>query len=81
MLFIKSGQKFTNSFLQIRAKILADDKLKYSFLLQTVSMETISMKCQVLFSGEKKKENIINLSSAEFALGVIKAKKKTYLMN
>ena len=32
------------------------------------------MKCQILFSGENKK-NIINLSSAELAKRVVKAKK------
>ena len=33
--------------------------------------QTICMKCQILFSGEKKK-NIINLSSAENAQKVVK---------
>ena len=32
------------------------------------------MNCQVLFSGEKKKENIINLASAELAKRVVKVK-------
>ena len=36
-------------------------------------METICIKCQILFSGKNKK-NIINLSSAEFVLSVLKAK-------
>ena len=35
-------------------------------------METICIKCQILFSGKNKK-NIINLSSAEFVLRVVKA--------
>ena len=36
------------------------------------------MKCQILFSGENIKENnIINLSSAELAQTVVKAKKLT----
>ena len=34
-------------------------------------METICMKCQILFSGKNKK-NITNLSSAEFAQRVVK---------
>ena len=34
-------------------------------------MKTISMKCQILFSGENKK-NIINLLSAELAKRVVK---------
>ena len=33
-------------------------------------METICMKCQILFS-EKNKKNIINLSSAELAKRVV----------
>ena len=37
-------------------------------------LETIWMKCQILFSG-KKKENIINLSSAELAKRELKVKK------
>ena len=40
-------------------------------LWQTV--ETICMKCQILFSGKNKK-NIINLSSAEFAQRMVKVK-------
>ena len=36
-------------------------------------METICMKCQILFSGKNKK-NIINLSSVELAQRVVKAK-------
>ena len=36
-------------------------------------METICMKCQILFSGNNKK-NIINLPSAEFAQRVVKVK-------
>ena len=38
-------------------------------------METIRMKCQILFSGKNKK-NIINLSSAEFAQKVVEIKKE-----
>ena len=37
-------------------------------------METIGMKCQILFSGKNKK-NVINLSSAEFAQRVAKVNK------
>ena len=36
-------------------------------------METICMKCQILFFRENKK-NIINLSSAELANRMVKAK-------
>ena len=35
--------------------------------------ETISVKCESLFSGKNKK-NIVNLSSAEFARRVVKVK-------
>ena len=34
-------------------------------------MEMIYMNCQILFSGENEK-NVISVSSAELALGVIK---------
>ena len=37
------------------------------------TLETICMKCQILFSGKNKK-NIINLSSAENAQRVVKVK-------
>ena len=37
-----------------------------------ISMETICMKCQILFSGKNKK-NIINLLCAEFAQRVVKS--------
>ena len=36
--------------------------------------ETICMKCQTLFSGEKNKKNIINWLSAEFFQRVVKVK-------
>ena len=42
--------------------------------MQIVFMETIYMKCQILFSGKNKK-NIANLSSAEFAQRVVKVRK------
>ena len=32
------------------------------------------MNCLILFSGKKIRKNVINLSSAEFAQGVLKAK-------
>ena len=41
--------------------------------MQIVSTADICMKCQILFSGENKK-NITNLSSAELALRVVKIK-------
>ena len=37
-------------------------------------METICTKCQIMFTGENKK-NIINLSSAELAHRAVKVKK------
>ena len=37
-------------------------------------METVCMKCQILFSGEKNKKNIINLTSAELSQKVVKVK-------
>ena len=37
-------------------------------------METICIKCQILFSGKKKKKNIINLSSAEILPRVLSIK-------
>ena len=37
------------------------------------SLETICMKCQILFSGKNKK-NIVNLSSAEIAQRAVKVK-------
>ena len=48
-------------------KISADDILKYfSYFSQTVCM-----KCQIQFSGNKKK-NVISVSSAEFAKRMVK---------
>ena len=41
---------------------------------QSLFSKTIRMKCQNLFSGEKNKKNIINLSSAEFAKRVVMVK-------
>ena len=41
--------------------------------MQMVSLETICMKCQILFSGKNKK-NIISLSSAEFAHSIATVK-------
>ena len=38
------------------------------------------MECQTQFSGKKKKKNIINLSSAEFAQRGIKVKNGYVLM-
>ena len=38
------------------------------------------MKCQILFSGKNKK-NVINLSSAEFALRVVKVKYNVDMIN
>ena len=32
------------------------------------------MKCQILFSGGKKKKNVINLSAAELARRLVKVK-------
>ena len=37
-------------------------------------METIFMKCQILFSGKSKKKNITNLLSAELAQRGVKVK-------
>ena len=64
-------------------KISADDNLKYfSYFSQETGfdiscklslMETICIKCQILFSGKNKK-NFINLSSAELAQRVVKVK-------
>ena len=42
------------------------------------AIETICMKCPVLFFGKNKK-NIINLSSAEFAQRVVKVKETSLL--
>ena len=60
----------------LRVKFLADENLKYfSYFSQKTeldiscrssSMETICMKCQILISGEHKK-NITKLLSAELA--------------
>ena len=45
----------------------------FDILCKLSPMETICIKYQTLFSGEKKrKQNIINLSAAEFAQGAVK---------
>ena len=63
-------------------KFLADNILKYfSYFCQKtrfdisskLSMETICMNCQIMFSGKNKK-NIMTLSSDEFAKRVVKVK-------
>ena len=61
----------------------ADDILKYflyisqktgfDILCKLSPMESICMKCQILFSGKNKK-NITKLSSAELAKRVVKVK-------
>ena len=48
--------------------------------MQIVSMETVCMKCQSLFSGKSKK-NIINMSAAELAHRVVMVKLLFYEMN
>ena len=58
--------------LSTLVKILADDILKYFYFSQNsfdiscklYPMETICIKCEILFSGKNKK-NVLNLSSAE----------------
>ena len=67
------------SIIACWVKILADNILKYfSYFSQTTGfgiscklspMETIRMKCQILFSGENKKN--ISLSSYELSLRVV----------
>ena len=53
-------------------------KTGYDISCKLSSKETICMKCQILFSGENKK-NVINLSFAENAQRVIKVKVSQYL--
>ena len=48
-------------------------KTEFDISCKLSPLETICMKCQILFSGKNKK-NIINLSSAELAQGVVKVK-------
>ena len=62
------------AYKALRVKFSADDMLKYfsyfshkSFFFIFHCMETICMKCQILFFGKNKKY-IMNLSSAEFAV-------------
>ena len=64
--------------LALLLKFSADDILKYfSFLLQkigfniTCKLETVCIKCQILISGKNKK-NIVSLSTADYALKVVK---------
>ena len=61
-------------------KISADNILKYfSYFSQetgfvmSYKLETVCMKCQILLSGENKK-NIIKLSSAHLAQRVVKVR-------
>ena len=67
--------------LNMLGKKSADDILKYFskkkcfyILYKLSSLETVSMKCQRLFSWKKKKKkkkNIINVSCIEFAQRVV----------
>ena len=52
------------------------------FWKKFLEMETLCMKCQILFSGKKKKKkkNIINLSSAELAQRVVKVNDTSILV-
>ena len=66
--------------LALWVKFSADNILKYfSYFSKktgydiSCKLETICMKCQILFFGKNKK-NIINLSSAENAQRVVKVK-------
>ena len=73
--------------LSINVKLSADNILKYfSYFSQKTGfdiscklspLETICMKCQILFSGKNKK-NINYLSSAELAKRVVKVKDVGY---
>ena len=53
--------------------VLIFQKSEYDVSCKLSPMETICMKCQIMFSGKNKK-NIINLSSAELAQRVVKVK-------
>ena len=61
-----SAYDLMNSFSYISQKIGFDISCKLS---PKNPKETICMKCQILFNGENKKNNI-KLSSAEFARSV-----------
>ena len=52
------------------------------FWKKFLEMETLCMKCQILFSGKKikNKKNIINLSSAELAQRVVKVNDTSILV-
>ena len=79
---------FTCDFtLSTLDKISVDDSFKIFFLFSPANridntcklspMETICMKCQILFS-EKNKKNIINMSSAEFSQTGVKINMTKY---
>ena len=58
-------------------KMFSENRFNISCKLS--HMETISWKCQILFSGKKNDKNIINLSSAKLAQRVEKLSKITIL--
>ena len=74
-LYVRAPQD-TSKCLALWVKISADDILKYFYYLSQKTsfdmscklspMETICMKCQILFC-RKNKKTVINSSSAEFA--------------
>ena len=80
---------YASLMLSALGKIFSRQHTKLCFLIyprkqvwhfmQTVSngdnLETICIKCQILFFGRKNQKNIINLLSAEFAQSVVKANK------
>ena len=68
------------STLSTMGIVSTDDILKYfplkaglDILCKLFTVETICMKCQILFSGKNKK-NIVNWSSAELAQRVVEVK-------
>ena len=56
-------------------------KIGFDISCKLPPKETICMKCQSIFSGEKKEKNTISLSSAEFAQRVIEVKYQSRFMN
>ena len=61
------GSEFKMAF--VKAKHAGENfgRQPFDIFYFSQQTETISMKCQILFSGKKEKKNVINLSSAEFA--------------
>ena len=67
---------FSYFFQKIRFDM---EKIRFDISCKLSPKVTICMQCQILFSGENKK-NMINLSSAEFGHRIVKVNANCYMI-